>query len=117
MAVKGAVLDPSVLLWIGQSPECFQFRVETIKWIQHQLEDPATAISDRTLGSIMTFAMWTVSYDHFVVSRLTDDQIQAGYSNLKEMISHMDAIQRIVNLRGGLNGFNDDGAMVAKLTL
>jgi len=68
MAVKGAVLDPSVLLWIGQSPECFQFRVETIKWIQYQLADQATAISDNTLGSIMTFAMWTVSHDHSAVS-------------------------------------------------
>ena len=60
-AVRGAVLDLKVLSWIGQSPECFQFRVDVIKWIQHQLEDSLMAISDRTLGSIMTFAMWTVS--------------------------------------------------------
>ena len=33
------------------------------------------------------------------------------------MITHMDAVQRIVNLRGGFDGFNDDGTMVAKLTL
>jgi hypothetical protein len=60
MGVKGEVLDPRVLMWIGQSPECFQFRVDTIKWIQDQLEDPVKAISNGTIGSIMTFAMWTV---------------------------------------------------------
>ena len=61
MMVKGAVLDAIVLAWIGQSPECFQFRVETIKWIQEQLKDPARAISNATLGAIMTFTQWTVS--------------------------------------------------------
>jgi hypothetical protein len=61
-SVKGAVLDAKVLLWIGQSPECFQFRVDTIKWIQDKVEDPAKAISNTTIASIMTFAMWTVSF-------------------------------------------------------
>lgn len=58
--VKGAVLDPAVLSWIGQSTECFQFRVDTLKWIQGRLEDPKTATSDVTIGAIMTFSMWTV---------------------------------------------------------
>ena len=62
MAVKGAVLDSKVLVWIGQSPECFRFRVNTIQWIQGQLEDPVKAISNPTIGAIMTFAMWTVSH-------------------------------------------------------
>lgn len=60
-SVKGAVLDPSVLSWIGRTPECFQFRVETIKWIQKRLQDPETAVSYSTIGAIMTFTMWTVS--------------------------------------------------------
>lgn len=42
---------------------------------------------------------------------------QAGYSNLKEMISHMDAIERIVNLRGGFDAFDKEETMVRKLTL
>lgn len=66
--VKGAVLDPNVLLWIGQSPECFQFRVETIKWIQDQLEGPVKAVSNTTIASVMTFAMWTVSFGRIFVS-------------------------------------------------
>jgi len=36
---------------------------------------------------------------------------------VEEMINHMDAIQRIVSLRGGFEGFDDDGVMIAKLTL
>jgi hypothetical protein len=59
--VKGAVLDAAVLSWIGQSPECFQFRVDTIKWIQDRLRDPVDAVSNATIGAIMTFTQWTVS--------------------------------------------------------
>jgi hypothetical protein len=59
--VRGAVLHPSVMLWVGQSQECLQFRVETIKWIQDQLESSTRAISTATIGAIMTFTMWTVS--------------------------------------------------------
>jgi hypothetical protein len=62
MAVQGAVLDPNVLLWIGQSPECYKFRVETTRWIQRQLEDHNKATSNATIAAIMTFAQWTVSY-------------------------------------------------------
>ncbi len=59
--VRGAVLDPNVLSWIGKTAECFQFRVETIKWIQERLQDPEAAVSYSTIGAIMTFTMWTVS--------------------------------------------------------
>lgn len=38
--VKGAVLDPAVLAWIGGSEECWRFRVESLRWIQGRLEDP-----------------------------------------------------------------------------
>lgn len=68
--VKGAVLDARVLFWIGQSPECFQFRVDTIKWIQDQLDDPTTAISNNTIGAIMTFAMWTVGLNFLLFAYL-----------------------------------------------
>ncbi|KAH7346817.1 hypothetical protein BKA65DRAFT_284611 [Rhexocercosporidium sp. MPI-PUGE-AT-0058] len=98
--VKGAVLDLSVLSWIGQTPECFQFRVETIKWIQERLRDPKKALNYATIGAIMTFTMWT-----------------AGYGDSTEMSTHMDAVQRIIDSRGGFASFHDDGPMVAKLTL
>lgn len=61
MSVKGAVLEADVVRWLGQTPECFQFRVETIKWIQRRLEDEVEALSDATVGAIMTLTMWTVS--------------------------------------------------------
>ncbi|KAL2070050.1 hypothetical protein VTL71DRAFT_14730 [Oculimacula yallundae] len=98
--VKGAVLDPSVLSWIGQSPECFQFRVETIKWIQEQVKDPKKAFNFSTIGAIMTFTMWT-----------------AGYGDSTEMSTHMDAVQRIIDARGGFASFHHEGPIVAKLTL
>jgi hypothetical protein len=43
--------------------------------------------------------------------------LQAGYGNPEEMSSHMDAIERIVKLRGGLRRFQDDGPMIEKLKL
>ncbi|PVH76179.1 hypothetical protein DL98DRAFT_535972 [Cadophora sp. DSE1049] len=98
--VKGAVLDPSVLSWISQTPECYQFRVETIKWIQDRLEDPKKALDYATIGAIMTFTMWT-----------------AGYGDSTEISTHMDAVQRIIDTRGGFASFHHDGPMVAKLTL
>lgn len=98
--VKGAVLDPSVLSWISQTPECYQFRVETIKWIQHRLEDSKKALDYATIGAIMTFTMWT-----------------AGYGDSTEISTHMDAVQRIIDTRGGFTSFHHDGPMVAKLTL
>ena len=53
MPVKGAVLDAKVLRWIFQSPECFRFRVQLLKWIQKQLDEPQSATSNRTIGSIV----------------------------------------------------------------
>ncbi|KAF4630314.1 hypothetical protein G7Y89_g7827 [Cudoniella acicularis] len=99
VGVKGAVLDLAVLAWIGQSTECFQFRVETIRWIQRQLDDPVSKISNATIGAIMTFTMWT-----------------AGSRDSQEMSSHMDAVEKIVDLRGGFETFIEDGPMVARLT-
>ncbi|KAK0107908.1 hypothetical protein ONS96_003695 [Cadophora gregata f. sp. sojae] len=98
--VKGAVLDLDVLSWISQTPECYQFRVETIKWIQDRLEDPKKAFDYATIGAIMTFSMWT-----------------AGYGDSTEISTHMDAVQRIIDTRGGFTSFHHDGPMVAKLTL
>ncbi|TVY47370.1 hypothetical protein LOCC1_G002222, partial [Lachnellula occidentalis] len=83
-----------------QSSECFQFRVETINWIQEQLKDPTRAVSNATLGAIMTFTQWT-----------------AGYNNPEEISSHMNAIEKIVDLRGGFRSFQTYGSMIAKLTL
>ncbi|KAL3421835.1 hypothetical protein PVAG01_05991 [Phlyctema vagabunda] len=99
VSVKGAVLDPQVLLWIGQTPECFRFRVQTIRWIQDQLQDPLRMTSNATIGAIMTFTMWT-----------------AGYGNPAEISRHMDAIQKIVDIRGGFLSYEGDGAMMPKLT-
>lgn len=45
------------------------------------------------------------------------DNPQAGYGDPLEMTSHMDAVERIVKLRGEFHRFQDDGPMVEKLKL
>ncbi|CAG8954275.1 hypothetical protein HYFRA_00005895 [Hymenoscyphus fraxineus] len=106
--VQGAVLDPAVLRWIGGSSECWRFRVETVKWIREKLENVRGKGEEKgedvgeVVGAIMTFCMWT-----------------AGYRDAEEMSSHMDAIEKIVNLRGGFRRLQKEGdwALTAKLTI
>jgi hypothetical protein len=58
--VKGTILSLEVVDWISNTPSCFEFRVETIKWIQDRLTDVDLAKTDDTIGAIMTLAMWEV---------------------------------------------------------
>ena len=59
--VESSILGLELVDWISNTPSCFQFRLETIKWIQARLADPDLATRDDTLGAIMTLAMWEVS--------------------------------------------------------
>jgi hypothetical protein len=58
--VKGTILSLEVVDWISNTPSCFEFRVETIKWIQDRLTDVDLVKTDDTIGAIMTLAMWEV---------------------------------------------------------
>lgn len=87
VAVKGAVLDQNVLGWLGQTPECFQFRVDTIRWIQDQLQDPVSSISNATIGAIMTFTMWTVStYCDFILLSEVEHNADSAYNRLEPFV-------------------------------
>lgn len=59
--MRGPLLFGDVLSFIITTPECVAYRLDTIKWIQAQLQDATTATSEATLGAIMTLAMWEVS--------------------------------------------------------
>lgn len=59
--IKGPILDLDVVAWISNTPNCFQYRAETIRWIHSRLPNLSTAIEEETLGAVMTLAMWEVS--------------------------------------------------------
>lgn len=75
-----------VLPYIHNSFEYYTFKIETIRWINLQLQNCESAFNDATLGSIML---------------LTD--LELGRGNIFEAVNHMNGIQRIVNLRGGID--------------
>jgi hypothetical protein len=58
--VESSILGLELVDWISNTPGCFQFRVETIKWIQDRLKNVTMAARDDTLGAIMTLTMWEV---------------------------------------------------------
>jgi hypothetical protein len=64
--IKGPILDLEVVDWISNTPNCFQYRAETIRWIHKRLADLQTAMDDETLGAIMTLAMWEVRIHSFL---------------------------------------------------
>jgi hypothetical protein len=66
VVIKGPLLGGDVLSWISNTPECFRYRVDLIKWIQDRLDAPETATHDAVIGAIMTLTMWEVisSFSH-----------------------------------------------------
>jgi hypothetical protein len=59
--IESSILGLDLVDWISNTPNCFQFRLETIKWIQDRLSNPILAMRDATIGAIMTLTMWEVS--------------------------------------------------------
>ena len=54
MVVRGAVLDSAVVQWMSGTPECFKFRVETLKigskWESHSPGPIESALPESVLG-------------------------------------------------------------------
>ncbi|KFY09535.1 hypothetical protein V492_05460 [Pseudogymnoascus sp. VKM F-4246] len=86
--IESTVLSMELVDWISNTPSCFQFRLETIKWIQDRLSDSELAIKDDTLAAIITLTMWE-SYRA---------QLQPS-----DIVAHMNGLERVVDLRGGLD--------------
>ncbi|KFY43549.1 hypothetical protein V495_03909 [Pseudogymnoascus sp. VKM F-4514 (FW-929)] len=86
--IESTILGLELVDWISNTPSCFQFRLETIKWIQDRLSDSELAIKDDTLGAIITLTMW-----------------ESYRAQLKpsDIIAHMNGLERVVDLRGGLD--------------
>ncbi|EPE33070.1 hypothetical protein GLAREA_06082 [Glarea lozoyensis ATCC 20868] len=86
--IKGPILDLEVVDWISNTPNCFQYRAETIRWIHKRLANLQTAKEDDTLGAIMTLAMWE-SYKVKV--------------DPTDLVTHMNGLEQLIRLRGGLH--------------
>ncbi|KFY81990.1 hypothetical protein V500_10924 [Pseudogymnoascus sp. VKM F-4518 (FW-2643)] len=86
--IESTILGLELVDWISNTPSCFQFRLETIKWIQDRLSDSELATKDDTLGAIITLTMW-----------------ESYRAQLKpsDVVAHMNGLERVVDLRGGLD--------------
>ncbi|KFY17212.1 hypothetical protein V491_05073, partial [Pseudogymnoascus sp. VKM F-3775] len=86
--IESTILGLELVDWISNTPSCFKFRLETIKWIQDRLSDSELVTKDDTLGAIITLTMW-----------------ESHRSQLKpsDIVTHMNGLQQLVDLRGGLD--------------
>ncbi|KAH6723911.1 hypothetical protein BKA61DRAFT_587331 [Leptodontidium sp. MPI-SDFR-AT-0119] len=89
-----------VLPYIHNSQEYFAFKVETIKWINGRLLHDILGTSDTTIGSILL---------------LISFEIARG--NIAESIHHVNGLERIVNLRGGIGSFGNNKHFLIKVLL
>lgn len=89
-----------VLPYIHNSQEYFAFKVETIKWINGRLRHDVLGTSDTTIGSILL---------------LISFEIARG--NIAESIHHVNGLERIVNLRGGITSFGNNKHFLIKVLL
>ncbi|KAF4618146.1 hypothetical protein G7Y89_g14959 [Cudoniella acicularis] len=89
-----------VLPFIGNCPEYFAFKGETIKWINSRLSNLEEGTSDVTIGSILLLLSF-----------------ETGRGNTQESVFHIDGLQRIVTLRGGIESFTHDRPLLLKILL
>ncbi|KUJ12873.1 uncharacterized protein LY89DRAFT_195693 [Mollisia scopiformis] len=84
--IRGPLLFGDVLSFLMTTPECMAFRLETIKWIQAQLQNKETATGEETMGAIMILAMW-----------------EPGVGSSQLLRAHMDGLENLVHLKGGIH--------------
>ncbi|PQE10533.1 tachykinin family protein [Rutstroemia sp. NJR-2017a BVV2] len=76
----------------------FSFKDEVIRWINGRLGDPGESINDVTIGVVMCLI-------NFELSR----------GNEVEIIHHMNGLEQIMNLRGGLQNLSLDNQFLWKI--
>ncbi|KAK0124243.1 hypothetical protein ONS95_009218 [Cadophora gregata] len=89
-----------VLPHIHNSQEYFAFKVETIKWINGRLRNDVLGTSDTTIGSILLLISFEIARGNNV-----------------ESIHHVNGLERIVNLRGGIGSFGNNKHFLVKVLL
>ncbi|KAH7342223.1 hypothetical protein BKA65DRAFT_287820 [Rhexocercosporidium sp. MPI-PUGE-AT-0058] len=72
-----------VVPWICNSAEYFAFKEETIRWLNKRLDDDPT--HEKTIGGIVCLMSWEIAR-----------------GNAEETALHMDGLERIVAMKGGL---------------
>ncbi len=110
--------------WIGNSLEYLRFKGETIKWINERLAHPSLGISDVTIGVIMCLTQWEVSFISVirVFCHVIEDadpvfELQVARGNASESSYHLQGLQRMISLRGGLDNIDEEKHFRSKLAL
>ena len=70
--VESSILGLELLGWISNTPNCIQFRLAIIKWIQDRFLNPHLATSDDTIGAMMTLTMWEAVFLPYNIVLSTD---------------------------------------------
>ncbi|KAK4191613.1 hypothetical protein QBC35DRAFT_470641 [Podospora australis] len=71
---------------------------DSVALLRHKVSDATLAVQDGTLNSIITLA-----------------SIEFGKGNLKVAQMHVDAVRRLVNMRGGLNSVRQTSPLTARM--
>jgi hypothetical protein len=119
---KSALVIPHII----NSREYFTFKVGTIQWINDRLDNISVGTGDATIGSILLLinfevsAVFPVSYLGKNIWCLTlcwwafekhlskaNIPLKLMRGNVVEARYHMDGVQQIINLRGGLGNVNN----------
>ncbi|KAH8684511.1 hypothetical protein BGZ60DRAFT_397709 [Tricladium varicosporioides] len=93
---KSALVIPHII----NSPEYYSFKVGTITWINGRLSEISVGTNDATIGSILL---------------LINFELMRG--NVAETLHHMDGIEQVVKLRGGLSSINDRNVLTRILII
>ena len=121
-----------VIPYIGQSPEYLDFRSQAIKWIKSRLEVSPDNTSDEMIGIIMFLIYSQVSVTNQILSStratqnpkhleqtgaITNTSFKVERGSTQECDFHLNALERIVKLRGGIEKFTQDHHLQAKLSM
>jgi hypothetical protein len=114
-----------ILPYIENSPEYFEFKINTIKWINERLKCAENSLSDTTMGSIMLLTSFEVrlpssaslTYRTACPRGNADISSQAGRGNYIECMHHLDGLERIVELKGGIHKFSNKKHIQLKILL
>jgi len=98
----------------GQSLQSLNYKQATIRALNQVLKDPTEASSDETISAVFLLGSILVirfpHLVHFLFPSLTFLQTQLGEP--KEVTAHLNGIQTLIDLRGGIDNFKIEGCFL-----